>query len=548
MSGVSMRGLHPVVAQVLVARGYREEELEAFLRPCRAQLYDPWLMSGMEEAVCRVERAIRQKHRVRVYGDYDVDGVCSVALVSRVLGSCGLEVDHYIPDRHKEGYGVSLAGVEDAYRDGVELMIALDCGSSDLEAARLARRRGIDLIICDHHLLGEELPECSALLNPKQLGCGYPQKELSAAAVGFKLVSALAERHLVDEEVPWSVIDLVALSLVADQVPLVHEARLLLSEGLHCLQSRPQLGLSVLMGRLGYLPSCIDSEFIAFRIAPLLNAAGRMAHAGVALELLLSEDKSNAEELTSTLFDLNNRRKAAQEEATEEAFRQLEQMPLGASSSFLYHRDWHPGVLGIVAARSLEAYPRPTLVLTEVEGRVVGSMRSVDPVDAREALEAAAHLLQHFGGHRYAAGCSLEPDHLKDLQDVFTAHIEEKVKNTELSKELWIDLSLNPSQVDWPLYKALEALEPYGKGNPRPVFAASDLRAVPGSVKVLRAQHLRCRVAASGRSIMLIGFGMAASADALSQGAPFHMAYSIEENTFNGQKELRFHIQDLIFD
>ena len=540
---------HPLVAQILGARGYQAEDIEAFLYPTRSQLFDPWLMKGMEEAVHRIEQAILQRHRLRIYGDYDVDGVCSVALMCKTFEAKGLEVDYYIPDRHHEGYGISLAGIEDAHRSGVDLLIALDCGSSDLKAAQLAAQRGLDLLICDHHLVGSQLPECVALLNPKQPGCSYPQKELSAAAVGFKLIEALTHRGLVEEDLLWSLSDLVALSLVADQMPLVHEARVLLYEGLNCLRTRPQVGLLVLMDMLDCVPSQVTTETIAFRLAPPLNAAGRMAHAEVAVQLLLSKDKTAAQDISNTLYHLNNQRRAAQEKATTEALRQLEEAPLSASSSCLYHKDWHPGVVGIVAARCMESYPRPTLVLTQVEDRIVGSMRSIDPIDAREALEACASLLLHFGGHQYAAGCSLHPDQLEALKETFTAHIEEKTKNSELTKELWIDLPLHPTEATWPLYKALQQLEPYGKGNPQPIFYASHLRAIHGSVKVLKNKHFRCQLPGPyGQPHTLIGFNMASCADALAQDAPFHVAYNLETNTFNGETELRLRIQDLIFD
>ena len=545
---------HKVVADILYKRGYKEkhQETESFLSPHRDQLHDPFIMKGMYTAVERLEQAISQGERIRIYGDYDVDGVCSVALFCLVLGKYvnqGLLLDYYIPDRHKEGYGISLAAIEDSDRKGVQLIVALDCGSSDLRAARLAKEKGIDLIICDHHVLGKELPNCRSLLNPKQADCLYPQEELSAAAVGFKLLQGLSQKGIIEDDVVWSCIDLVALSLVADQVPLLGENRVLLCEGIDKMRKAPNLGLSVLIEKLGASPREVSSEMIAFRLAPPLNAAGRMAHARDAVELLLSSSKDSAIRASELLFDLNLRRKEAQERATEEALAQLSTEEANQNTSFLYQKDWHPGVIGIVAARCMDVYSRPTLVFTQVGDHIVGSMRSTDAVHARDTLEASKDLLLRFGGHRYAAGCSLAPDQLPRLREVVGEYVDAQVRSLDLRPVLCIDHSLSPLEIDPQLYDALQQLAPYGRGNPVPVFCATSLRAIPGSLQLLRDKHLRFQLAGpAGHLWTVIGFGMGAKADALSQGLPFHMAYTIEENIFRGHSKLQLHLKDLIFD
>lgn len=543
-------GGHPVVAKLLRQRGYESlAAAEAFLSPARSQTNNPLNMKGMGVACDRLEQALKKSEKICLYGDYDVDGVSSVALLYVLLAPYSPHISYYIPDRHSEGYGISLQGVTTAKETGTQLLIALDCGVSDLKAAAAAKHQGIDLIICDHHLPGPELPTCVALLNPRQPGCPYPEKALSGAALGFKLMQGLAIRGLLEEEALWKHSDLVALSLVADQIPLVGESRALVCEGLRRMQQQPRPGLLALMEKMDCRPSEINTHTIGYRLAPPLNAAGRMDHAHKAVELLIAPDTKTAEIAAEALLSLNLARRAAQNQATQEAEQALKALPPSDYSTFLYQEGWHPGVIGIVAARCMEHTARPTLILTKVEERLVGSMRSIEPIDAHAVLKHCSKCLLHFGGHRYAAGCSLAPEQLPALKKAFTTYIALHSKGLDLRPTLWIDMPLAPPEADQGLYEHLQRLSPYGEGNPIPVFCASNLRALPGSVQLLREKHLRFRLPGpQGHSHEAIGFHMGKAAKTLAEGAAFHMAYELQQNHFEGTHRLQLHIKDLIFD
>ena len=541
--------LHPVLTKLLVQRNYLGGDLDTFLRPGRAHTADPFLMKDMGIACDRLQAAVEHKEKVRIYGDYDADGVTSVALLYLLLQPLCASISYYIPDRHAEGYGISLQGVEKAAADEIQLLIALDCGTSDLKAASLAKEKGMDLIICDHHVPGEVLPSCAALLNPKQTDCLYPQKELSAAGIGFKLMQALALRGLLSEERVWERADLLAVSLVADQVPLTGEARSLLFEGLKQLQRGPSSGLGELMKKLHLDPCQISSYEIGYRLSPPLNAAGRMSHASAAVDLLIAENRFSAARAAEELLLLNTERQIVQRQACDAALRMLDQLPESLPYTFLHDKRWHPGVIGIVAARCMELRPRPTIILTKVEERIVGSLRSIDPVDAYALLEYCSSYLERFGGHRYAAGCSLSLSRLEHFQEAFTARVVEKSKGTDLRPVLWLDLQLSPTQVDSSLYAALQQLAPYGKDNPVPVFYACRLQAIRGSVRLLRDKHLLFRLPGpNGTTHEVIGFGMGDTSEAISKGVPFHIAYELHLRVFNGKQHLQLQLVDIMFD
>ena len=542
-------GLHTVLANLLASRNYLGADTEKVLYPDRSHTFDPFLMKNMEMACDRVQAALENKENVRIYGDYDADGVTSVALLYVILRPLCSVLSYYTPNRHTEGYGISLQAIEKASLEEVQLLIALDCGTSDLKAATLAKEKGIDLIICDHHVPGEVLPFCVALLNPKQTNCLYPQKELSAAGVVFKLIQALALRGLISEEEVWERSDLLAVSLVADQISLTGEARTMLCEGLKQLQRSPSLGLSTLMKKLHIDPLQIDSKEIAYRLSPPLNAAGRMAEASSAVKLLTVEKSSSASQFADELLLLNTKRKEAQQQAYVSALKMLEELPEVLPYTFLYKEEWHPGVIGIVAARCMEIRPRPTIILTEVEGRIVGSLRSIEPIDAYASLKYCDSLLERFGGHRYAAGCSLLRSHLEDFRKTFASYIVSESKETDLRPVLWLDLSLSPTQIDERLYASLQQLAPYGKENPVPVFYTCELQAVRGSVRLLRDKHLFFRlVGPNGSTHEAIGFGMGRAFGAIAKGAPFHIAYEVHLRVFNGEKKLQLLLKDIAFD
>ena len=541
-------GLHTVLVKLLSSRSYLGE-VDKVLYPDRSHTFDPFLMKNMALACDRIEAALRNKEKVRIYGDYDADGVTSVALLYLLFRPLCSVLSYYTPNRHTEGYGISLQAIEKASLEEVQLLIALDCGTSDLKASVLAKEKGIDLIICDHHVPGEELPFSVALLNPKQIDCPYPQKELSAAAIAFKLAQALAVRGLISEEEVWAKSDLLAVSLVADQISLTGEARTLLCEGLNQLQRSPSLGLSSLMKKLHIDPQQISSKEIGYQIAPPLNAAGRMLDASTAVELLTAESSLSADYTADKLLLLNTQRKEEQKKAYDSALSMLDDLSEVLPYTFLYKEEWHPGVVGIVAARCMEIRPRPTIVLTEVEGKVVGSLRSIEPINAYSLLKYCASLLERFGGHRYAAGCSLLCSNLEDFRKEFASYVVSKSVGTDLRPVLWLDLSLSPTEVDESLYVALDQLAPYGKENPVPLFYACGLQAVRGSVRLLRDKHLFFRlVGPNGSTYEAVGFGMGNAFGAIAKGVPFHIAYEVQRRLFNGERKLQLLLKDISFD
>ena len=534
---------------LLERRGVRgQEEVDAFLHPQRSQSHDPFKMYGMERASARLERGIEQNEHIRLYGDYDVDGVCSVALLYRLLRPYVSVLSYYQPDRYQEGYGLSLKGVRDAAKAGVLLLIVLDCGTSDLKAAAEAKALGVDLIVCDHHVPGEELPECVALLNPKQKACNYPEKELSACAIGGKLWQGMLQRGLGTEEIFWENSELLALSLVADQIPLVGEARALLHEGLRQMGTAPSLGLAALMEQRGVDPTQVVTNTINYQLAPPINAAGRIAHAKMAVELLIAQDETVATERAANLLTLNKKRQDIQAKVMKEALKQLHRLPAEAPCTVLVGEEWHPGVIGIVASRCMEEVPRPTLIFSCSEGVLVGSMRSLDPVHAQGALEHCAQRLLRFGGHRYAAGCSLLATQLAPFEQDLKRYVQEKSQGQALCPSILVDLPLDPRAADRALYEDLQKLAPYGKGNPSPLFCANHIRAIKGSVKELRGGHLRLRVLGHRGALECIGFGFGSLAKVLDTGIPFHMVYELGYHHFSEKGRLQLNVQALSCD
>ena len=540
-------GVDRVIAGLLVQRGIDSfEAAHRFFRPSWEHLHDPFLMAGMEEAVMRIGHALANGERILVYGDYDVDGTSSVALMTAYLRSVGGEVSYYIPDRYKEGYGLSIQGIDFATDNGMGLIIALDCGVKALEQATYAKAQGIDLIICDHHRPGSQLPVAVAVLDPKREDCPYPYKELCGCGVGFKLIQALHRRQGREDGELLPYLDLVAVAIAADIVPLTGENRVLSALGLEVIRMNPRLGLRALMGETE--PHSLRVSDLVFRIAPRLNAAGRMEHGEQAVRLLVETDLSLAGELASRIETLNEERRETDRQITAEALEQIEQQG-GARpyTTVVYHPDWHKGVIGIVASRLMETYYRPTLVFTKNGGKLVASARSVRGFDIYQALEQCSDCLEQFGGHMYAAGLTLDPSRFEEFRDRFEEVVRLGIEPDLLRPEVQIDGKLPLKGITPKLLRILEQFAPFGPGNPRPVFAAGPVRDTGYARKVgSDGDHLKFKVGQEGAPPYAgIGFGMASKLGLLKSQDSLELAFSLEENRWNGRVEIQLKAKDI---
>lgn len=537
------------LAVLLLQRGIGTYgEAEEFFRPSLKNLHDPFLLKDMDHAVRRLSLAIHRNEKVLIYGDYDVDGTTSVALVYGFLSQIYSQVDYYIPDRYDEGYGISSQGIHYAAAQQVSLIISLDCGIRAVDLVNEARQQGIDFIIGDHHRPGDILPPAHAIINPKQSGCEYPYKELCGCGVGFKLLQAFcqATKHPVSEL--YRFLDLVAVAIAADIVPITGENRILAYYGLKALNQAPQPGLKALAEVAGlHFPLSIDN--VVFGIAPRINAAGRMGHAKDAVALLLAQDEATTTRLATQLNQQNSQRRGYDTDVTQQAIAMIRQDSRleQAKSTVLFDPSWHKGVVGIVASRCIEQYYRPTIILTESNGKATGSARSVNGFDLYEAITDCAEVLEQFGGHTHAAGLTLPIDKVPLFREQFEASVTQKIRQEQLIPRLDIDQQISLTNITARFYGVLKQLAPFGPGNMRPVFVSDDLEVV-GYPQVLKEKHLKFTVQERGTSYCLsaIGFNMAHCYDSICDKQPFRMAYSVEENHYNGHTSLQLAIRDLI--
>ena len=535
-------------ARLLVQRGITDiTAARAFFRPALEQLHDPFLMRDMDRAVERLERALGDNERIMVYGDYDVDGTTAVALVYSFLRRFTGNITFYIPDRYAEGYGVSMAGIDHARADGVGLIIALDCGIKAVEKVAYAREHGIDFIICDHHRPGNVLPEAVAVLDPKRDDCSYPCKELSGCGIGFKLVQALAQHN----DIPFAelepLLDLVAVSTACDIVPVTDENRVLAHFGLKRLNDVPRPGFRAMMD-MARVKKRLTVTDLVFSIGPRINAAGRIEHGRLAVELLLAHDLKLAEEIGQRVDMNNSQRQELDKLITEQALDDIDTLTCQqeAWSTVLYRESWHKGVIGIVASRLIERHYRPTVVLTESNGKVVGSARSVKGFDVYEAISSCSDLLEQFGGHMYAAGLTMPLENV----DAFRMRFEEVVRGTILPEqrvpEEEVDLEIGLDDIQTPLVRVLHHMAPYGPGNMRPVFLTRGV--VATQARIVGENHLKMSLAAPGAPGKLfdaIGFRMAEHLELVTSGQPFSILYVLEENEWNGRVNVQLNIKDI---
>ena len=540
-------GIHPVLCKLLVDRGIDTyDKAKQFFRPQLSDLHNPFEMKGMREAVNRILRASEQGERILVYGDYDVDGTTSVALMFSFLNRFYPNIDYYIPDRYKEGYGISFQGIDYAEDNNCALIIALDCGIKAVEQVAYANSKGIDMIICDHHLPGDELPAAVAILDPHQPDCNYPYKYLSGCGIGFKLAQAITLEAGLDEDRALDLLDLVAVSIASDIVPITGENRVLAFYGLQKMDTNPTKGLKALMEISDVRPPLSISK-IVFGLGPRINAAGRLDDARKAVRMLISSTDQFARNHAGDLQGHNMDRKEIDRSITAEALEMLDNDPLTPErvTNVLFNPAWHKGVIGIVASRIMDHYYKPTIMLTESNGVVAGSARSVKGYDVYEAISACGDLLEQFGGHMYAAGLTMKPENVEAFKDRFEKVVKSTIRPEQLIPEIEIDAVLNLKDITPGFYKILRQFAPFGPENLPPVFITEELTC-NGRSKVVGNGHLkldvrdRNRFRASG-----IAFQQGDHYPYVSSGYPFDLAYYLEENEFNGQTNLQLNVKDI---
>ncbi len=542
--------VNPYLTAILLQRGIDDlEKARRFFRPSLADLHDPLLMKDMDKAVERLRQAIERNEKILIYGDYDVDGTTAVSLVYLYLSSFYNRCEIYIPDRQREGYGISRAGIQYACDNNFSLVIALDCGIKATDMVALANAQGVDFIICDHHLPGEHIPRAVAVLDPKQNGCTYPYKELSGCGLGFKLMQAYARAFRKEEEV-YRYLDLVALSIASDIVPINGENRTLAYFGLQKLNNDPLPGLAALKEVAG-VQNQVDVTGIVFALGPRINAAGRIAHASAAADLLLSATIEEARQKAGTINNNNMVRREYDTTTTEEALAMIESNPgmLTASATVLFKPTWHKGIVGIVAARLIEQYYRPTIVLTESDGKITGSARSIRDFDLYDALLQCSDLLDKFGGHRHAAGLTLLPENLQPFIERFNQVAAQRLNPEMLKPPVEIDVELPLKVISPSFVKILNQMAPFGPENQRPVFAAHGVQ-VTHSLTSYKERHLRFSVQQNDDEGVhqAVAFNLAGHYSRLAAGNSFSMAFTIEENTYNGNTGIQLKVKDIKFD
>ena len=546
-------GVDPVLAELLVQRGVRTfSQARAFFRPDLGDLYDPFLMKDMDKAVERLHRAVVTGEKILVYGDYDVDGTTAVSLVYSFLLRLTDAVDFYIPERYDEGYGVSYKGIDWAVENSFGLIITLDCGIKANEKVEYATSKGIDMIICDHHLPENELPAAMAVLDPKREDCTYPFDDLSGCGVGFKLVQAYSQRYGIEFESLIPLLDLLVVSIASDLVSVTDENRILAHFGLKQLNGSPREGLLAMIQLSGLEPTHISIDDIVFKIGPRINAAGRMESGRIAVELLTAEDAQTALRIGNEINEHNNERKNIDRRITQEA---LEMVRSGSclssgNATIVYNPQWHKGVVGIVASRLVEAFYKPTIVFTQSQGGLVtGSARSVHGFDLYDAIESCSDLLENFGGHLYAAGLTLKEENLAQFCQRIEKFISDRIVPQMKTPVVEIDARLNFAQITPKFLRILKQFQPFGPGNTAPVFLTENVYDNGNGRKVgAEGGHLKLELIQESHPyhhISAIAFNMADFFDHVKAGNPIDVCYSIVENYYRGTANTQLRIKDM---
>ena len=543
-------GIHATLGKLLFDRGITTvQQARHFFRPQLSELHDPFLMDDMQTAVDRLNKAMGRKERIMVYGDYDVDGCTAVALVYKFLQQYYSNVDYYIPDRYEEGYGISRKGVNYAAETGVSLIIVLDCGIKAIDEIAYAKSLGIDFIICDHHVPDETLPCAVAILNPKRRDNHYPYTDLSGCGVGFKFMQAFAQSNGIEFNKLTSLLDLCAVSIASDIVPIMGENRILAYHGLRCLNTNPSIGLQAIVEVCGLSDRELTMNNIIFKIGPRINASGRMQNGKEAVDLLVEKDFSVALEKAGRINLYNEARKDLDKQITEEAIDRVKDLPgLDERRSIvIYSEDWHKGVIGIVASRLTEQYYRPAVVLTRSEGMATGSARSVSGFDVYKAVQSCADLLENFGGHTYAAGLTLPVENVEEFSRRFEAYVTEHILDEQTEATLDIDALIDFKDVTFRYYQQLRRFAPFGPSNPKPVFCTKKVYDYGTSKVVGRGQeHIKLELVDNKSNNVMngIAFGQSSQARYIKTKRAFDICYTIEENTHK-RGEVQLQIDDI---
>jgi single-stranded-DNA-specific exonuclease len=532
-----------IVAHLLVLRGITTfEEAKSFFRPEISYLHDPLLMKNMQKAVDRIQTVISNGEKVLVYGDYDVDGTTSVAMMYSFLKNKVKEIEYYIPCRYDEGYGISLKGIDYAKDNNFALIIALDCGIRAVNQVDYANKKGVDFIICDHHNPGEKVPEAVAILNPKQIDCDYPYKELSGCGVGFKLIQAFSKQNNIDFSEIMEYLDLLTVSIGADIVPMTGENRVFSFYGLQQINKTPRVGLKALMEVANKTKNVTITD-VVFGVAPRINAAGRIEHAKKAVEILVETDYAKAKLFADKIEGNNTTRKDLDKSITMEA---LEMIDVKKKSTVVHSEHWHKGVVGIVASRLIETHYKPTIVLAEKDGILTGSARSVHDFDLYRAIAKCEHLCEKFGGHKYAAGLSIKKENLPQFIDAFEKSVSESITEDQLTPKINIDKVIDIDAVDDKLYRIIKQFSPFGPKNLSPIFVSKGVIDNGYGKQVGEDKtHLRINAKKNKGAIAGIGFGMGEYFEIIKDNQTFDVCYSIDENEWNGKKSLQLRIRDI---
>ncbi len=541
------------IANMLVQRGITSfEEAKDFFRPSLVNLHNPFLMKDMDKAVNRLNHALNNNERILIFGDYDVDGTTSVALVYSFLKEIHPNIDFYIPDRYSEGYGISFKSIDYAFENNIELVIALDCGIKANDKITYANKKNIDFIICDHHTPGDLIPDAVAVLDPKRIDCQYPFKELSGCGVGFKFLQAITFDKKLPVEKLWEYLDLVVVSIASDIVGITGENRILASFGLKRLNETPRMGLQAMIAIAGLDGREITISDVVFKIGPRINAAGRIESGRSAVKLLIEENEDFATDMSNKINVHNETRQGLDRNITQEAMSMIDSDVLlqNKKSTVLFNKSWHKGVIGIVASRLIEAYYRPTVILTESMGFATGSARSVDGFDLYAAVDYCSDLLESFGGHKHAAGLTLKLENLEKFIEKFEKFVTENITQEQLIPQINIDGRIDFAEITPQFFRIMNQFAPFGPGNMSPIYITEHVRDAGYSRIVGKTEeHLKLDMVDTQNSKQQgIGFFMSNLFQFVKDGKPFNVCYSIEENEFNGKVSLQLKIRDIQVD
>jgi len=538
------------IAQLLALRGITDfDRAKIFFRPEEEKLHDPFLMKDMEAAACRLSTAIRNSEKVIIYGDYDVDGTTAISVLYIFLKGFGLDVEYYIPDRFKEGYGINEEGIHFALQKNADLIVSVDCGITAIKEAKYVKEQGMDLIICDHHTVGSSIPDAVAVLDPKRTDCTYPFDGLSGAGVGFKLVQGTVQKLGLPITLPHAFFDLVAISIASDIVPIVDENRTLMRLGLKQINKNPRPGIKALLDLIQMQPGTITTTQIVFSIGPRINAAGRMGDASTAVQLLIAEDEVTADRYAKQLEAINIKRRTIDSETMEEAMEMLEnQFDMSETSAMvLHHPDWHLGVIGIVASRLVDAHYRPAIMLSTVDGKIKGSARSIKGFNIYNALKECDDLLEQFGGHEFAAGLTMDIHNLEEFRSRINEIACRMLSENDFKPVLEISTDLDLKKVTTKFWKILTQFEPFGPENSQPVFVSRDVK-IQGVPTIVGNGHLKMRVKQNGSAVFdAIGFNMHDFEPLLRnyKEDTVDIAYMLEENHWNGRRTIQMRLKDI---